>query len=65
MPGKHEDAERPLDLGGRDAASLAAWAAWAAAGAPVDQFPARRGAHRAPTGLRAVWERLTSPRARV
>lgn len=66
MAGKHEDPERPLDLGGRDAASLANWAAWAAAGAPVDQYPARRPAHRAPRGLAAVWSRWTgTPRRQL
>lgn len=63
MPGKYADPERPLDLGEpRDKASLADWAAWAASGAPIDRYPVRRAAHRAPRGLVAAWARLRGAR---
>jgi hypothetical protein len=43
MPGKYR---KDGPAAGPDAASLDTWAAWAGLGAPVEAYPARRGAHR-------------------
>ncbi len=58
MPGKYRK-EGPAV--GPDAASLDTWAAWAGLGAPTDEYPARRGAHRQLT----AWERLQAAVGRV